>query len=53
MSVSSEAKGDLPREFAVSGVDAVDDTAAGALLAALCSMKNRKLSFAQITIGMI
>ena len=35
MSVSSEAKGDLPRELAVSGVDAVDDTAAGALLAAL------------------
>ena len=35
MSVSSESEGDLPGELAVAGVDAVDDTAAGALLAAL------------------
>jgi len=35
VTVSSEAKGDLPGELAVASVDAVDDTASAAFLAAL------------------
>jgi len=35
VSVSAEAEGDLPGEFAVTGVDAVDDATSAALLAAL------------------
>jgi len=35
VSVTTEAKGDLPGELAMAGVDAVDDTAAAAFLSAL------------------
>jgi len=35
VTIHSEAKGDLPREFAVTSVFAVDDTASGAFLTAL------------------
>jgi len=40
MSISAEAKGDLPGELSVSGINAVNNTASGSLLTALLESRS-------------
>ena len=49
MTIHSKAKGDLPWELARASVLAVDDTASGAFLTALCNCRVGKLLFHDVS----